>query len=97
MCIQCYRYTAVSVIEMDFDRIDINQCPKGDGNDGPNIFANTSRCKTDTTEVRLLSRRKCLKNFISVLKSVLNKLNEEKIKKKRKVTIFNRFLFCNLV
>lgn len=38
-------------MEMDFDRIDINQCPKGKGNDGDNRFANTARCKTDTTEV----------------------------------------------
>ncbi|XP_034243708.1 uncharacterized protein LOC117646698 [Thrips palmi] len=43
-------YTAVSVIEMDFDRIDINQCPKGQGNNGPNLFADTSRCKKETTE-----------------------------------------------
>lgn len=45
------RYTGVSVIEMDFDRIDINQCPKGQGNNGPNLFADTSRCKKETTEV----------------------------------------------
>ncbi|XP_046830516.1 uncharacterized protein LOC124429371 [Vespa crabro] len=43
-------YTAVSVLEMDFDRIDINQCPKGKGNNGPNRFANTTRCKIETTE-----------------------------------------------
>lgn len=36
---------------MDFERIDINQCPKGKGNSGPNRFANTTRCKTETTEV----------------------------------------------
>lgn len=36
---------------MDFERIDINQCPKGQGNIGPNRFASTARCKTDTTEV----------------------------------------------
>lgn len=52
------RYTAVSVIEMDFDRIDINQCPRGQGNSGPNTFADTSRCKKETTEVR--------KNFYNV-------------------------------
>jgi hypothetical protein len=46
-----FRYTAVSVMEMDFERIDINQCPKGEGNKGPNIFANTARCKTESTEV----------------------------------------------
>lgn len=44
------RYTAVAVLEMDFDRIDINQCPKGEGNDGPNRFADTARCKKETTE-----------------------------------------------
>ena len=45
-----YRYTAAAVMEMDFERIDINQCPKGQGNDGPNRFGNTDRCK-ETTEV----------------------------------------------
>ncbi|XP_066939738.1 uncharacterized protein [Macrobrachium rosenbergii] len=42
--------TGIAVMEMDYDRIDINQCPKGEGNDGPNMFADTSRCKKDTTE-----------------------------------------------
>lgn len=36
---------------MDFERIDINQCPKGKGNNGPNKFANTARCKMESTEV----------------------------------------------
>lgn len=35
---------------MDFERIDINQCPKGEGNRGPNRFADTARCKKQTTE-----------------------------------------------
>ncbi|XP_059475327.1 uncharacterized protein LOC132196585 [Neocloeon triangulifer] len=43
-------YTAIAVLEMDFDRIDINQCPLGEGNKGPNRFADTARCKKDTTE-----------------------------------------------
>jgi hypothetical protein len=38
-------------MEMDFERIDVNQCPKGQGNDGPNRFSNTARCK-ETTEVK---------------------------------------------
>ncbi|KAK3876401.1 hypothetical protein Pcinc_018813 [Petrolisthes cinctipes] len=42
--------TAISVMELDFERIDINQCPRGEGNSGPNSFADTSRCKKDTTE-----------------------------------------------
>ncbi|XP_012271433.1 uncharacterized protein LOC105694885 [Orussus abietinus] len=44
------KYTAISVMEMYYERIDINQCPKGQGNSGPNRFANTARCKIDTTE-----------------------------------------------
>lgn len=47
-----FRYTAAAVMEMDFERIDVNQCPKGQGNDGPNRFAGTARCK-ETTEVNL--------------------------------------------
>lgn len=43
-------YVAVSVMEIDFERIDINQCPIGEGNPGPNYFAGTARCKNATTE-----------------------------------------------
>jgi hypothetical protein len=39
-------------MELDFDRIDINQCPLGEGNPAPNIFAGTDYCKKDTTEVQ---------------------------------------------
>ena len=42
-------YVAVTVMEMDFERIDINQCPKTQGNDKPNRFANTDKCKKDST------------------------------------------------
>lgn len=44
------KYTAIAVLEMDFERIDINQCPKGEGNNKPNRFADTARCKKETTE-----------------------------------------------
>lgn len=44
-------YTGSVVLELDFDRIDINQCPRGRGNDGKNYFADTARCKKETTEV----------------------------------------------
>ncbi|CAG0920746.1 unnamed protein product [Notodromas monacha] len=47
-------FTAVSVMEMDFDRIDINQCPLGKGNPGPNVFAGTDFCKKETTEIKLI-------------------------------------------
>lgn len=50
-----FRYTAAAVLEMDFDRIDINQCPPGEGNKGPNRFADTARCKKETTEVSYCS------------------------------------------
>lgn len=36
---------------MDYERVDINQCPKGEGNKGPNKFSDTARCKKETTEV----------------------------------------------
>lgn len=38
-------------MEMDFDKIDTNQCPPSQDNDGPNRFASTARCKVNTTEV----------------------------------------------
>ncbi|XP_075679611.1 uncharacterized protein LOC113789532 [Dermatophagoides pteronyssinus] len=43
-------YVATSVMEIDFERIDINQCPIGEGNPSPNYFADTSRCHNRTTE-----------------------------------------------
>lgn len=49
------RYTAIAVLEMDFERLDINQCPKGEGNKGPNHFADTARCKKETTECEPLN------------------------------------------
>lgn len=55
-----YRYTAVSVVEMDFDRIDINQCPIGLGNNGANKFNDTARCKKGTTEVCTIKVTFCL-------------------------------------
>lgn len=45
-----YRYIAVSVLEMEYEKIDINQCPVGKENTGPNRFADTGRCKKETTE-----------------------------------------------
>src|SRR5437868_1392772 len=39
---------------MDLERIDINQCPIGEGNPGPNKYAGTARCKEQSTEVRFL-------------------------------------------
>ncbi|RWS29076.1 uncharacterized protein B4U80_10938 [Leptotrombidium deliense] len=43
-------YVAAVVMELDFDRLDINQCPISKGNPGPNYFADTARCKKKTTE-----------------------------------------------
>jgi hypothetical protein len=52
-------------MEMDFERIDINQCPKGQGNDGPNRFGNTDRCK-ETTEVDANAKIFLLKKFLKL-------------------------------
>jgi len=43
-------YVGVSVMEMDFERIDLNQCPLGAGNPGPNRYAGTNKCKQESTE-----------------------------------------------
>lgn len=48
---------------MDFDRIDINQCPKAHGNDGPNRFADTARCKKETTEVSIIKFKRFRSSF----------------------------------
>lgn len=37
-------------MEIDFDRLDINQCPLGEGNPAPNFFADTARCRNQTTQ-----------------------------------------------
>lgn len=37
-------------MEIDFERVDINQCPIGEGNPRPNAFAGTARCRNETTE-----------------------------------------------
>lgn len=64
-------YTAVSVVEMDFERVDINQCPTGPGNDGPNKFANTARCKKETTEVMYTLKKICISLAVK-LNKILN-------------------------
>lgn len=40
----------MAVMEIDYQRLDINQCPVGEGNPPPNIYANTARCQNVTTE-----------------------------------------------
>ena len=48
----CFRFVAAATMDMDFLAIDINQCPIGIGNEAPNFFAGTAKCKA-TTMVRL--------------------------------------------
>lgn len=42
------------MLEIDYERLDINQCPSGEGNPPPNIFANTARCHNTSTECETL-------------------------------------------
>ena len=42
------RTVAVSAMDIEFERIDINPCPISDGNPEPNYFAGTARCKPST-------------------------------------------------
>ena len=44
------RFVAVIAMDIDFFSIDLNPCPLGIGNEAPNYFAGTARCK-DTTMV----------------------------------------------
>ena len=47
-------FTAVAVMELDFDRIDINQCPRVEDSKIKNMFYDTAKCKKDTTQVSLI-------------------------------------------
>ncbi|KAL3881426.1 hypothetical protein ACJMK2_027869 [Sinanodonta woodiana] len=42
------RFVAISGMDAEFERIDINPCPTSDGNEDPNMFAGTARCKPTT-------------------------------------------------
>lgn len=48
MLISFFRFVAVVGIDGEFERIDINQCPLSEGNDPPNMFAGTHRCRETT-------------------------------------------------
>ena len=43
-----FRFVASATMDMDFLAIDINQCPIGIGNEAPNFFAGTAKCKATT-------------------------------------------------
>ena len=43
-----FRFVAAATMDMDFLAIDINQCPIGIGNEAPNFFAGTAKCKATT-------------------------------------------------
>ena len=43
-----YRFVAISGMDAEFERVDINQCPTSEGNPEPNLFANTHRCRPTT-------------------------------------------------
>ena len=43
-----YRFVAISGMDAEFERVDINQCPTSEGNPAPNLFAGTHRCRPTT-------------------------------------------------
>ncbi|GFS15850.1 Fras1 related extracellular matrix protein [Elysia marginata] len=43
------RFTAVYTVDIEFERLDMNQCPIMQGNPGPNAFAGTARCRPTTS------------------------------------------------
>jgi len=42
------RFVAISGVDAEFERIDINQCDISEGNERPNMFAGTHRCRPTT-------------------------------------------------
>lgn len=42
------RFVAVTTMDIEFERLDMNQCPLAQGNPAPNYFANTARCRPTT-------------------------------------------------
>ncbi|CAG5116099.1 unnamed protein product, partial [Candidula unifasciata] len=43
------RFTAVATMDIEFERLDMNQCPIMQGNPNPNAFAGTARCRPTTS------------------------------------------------
>ncbi|XP_076444630.1 uncharacterized protein LOC143282762 isoform X1 [Babylonia areolata] len=43
------RFVGVTTMDLEFERLDMNQCPLAEGNPAPNYFANTARCRPVTT------------------------------------------------
>lgn len=54
VCVYTCSYIAAISVEMDYKKIDINQC---DGDQQFNIFAGTHKCKRETTMVRPINER----------------------------------------
>ena len=46
--VMVFRVVAVIGRDIEFEEIDINPCPTSLGNELPNMFANTARCRSTT-------------------------------------------------
>lgn len=44
-------FRGTSGIDIDLDKVDIDQCPQPDDAKEPNVFAGSARCKPETTKV----------------------------------------------
>lgn len=49
----CYYFRGTSGIDIDLQKVDIDQCPNEPGEE-LNVFANSARCKNTTTKVSVL-------------------------------------------
>ncbi|KAJ8959523.1 hypothetical protein NQ314_006260 [Rhamnusium bicolor] len=56
-------YTGAAVVEMDFERIDINQCPPGLGNNGPNLFCRYGKMQKGKPQRRGAYQCRCLPGY----------------------------------
>ena len=58
-----FRFVAISSMDIEFERIDMNQCPISEGNPAPNYFGGTARCKPSTMVTELFSFYLIISNY----------------------------------
>ena len=52
LCTMFVRFRGTSGIDIDLQKVDINQCPLPKGSTELNVFKDSHKCKTETTKVQ---------------------------------------------
>ena len=63
-------YRGTSGIDIDLQKVDIDQCPSPVHSNNPNVFAGSAKCKPETTKVRIYPRHLLLIVLISMATSL---------------------------